>query len=280
MPGEVAFELDTSRLNRALGDVLDALMGRGDLSDARELLRQEGKLFTRQAIRFTPPKSRQQGEQAIERELGSLFSEADQHTLDEIGSKHGLHHIDAYLALRGGGKGNVVHLQWENLDPTGERMQEYHNAYRNARGRVPLRKQRKGMWASRVVVPKGMKEPYIERVKKHVGRWKASWCKLAGVLGVNVPSWIAAHVSASNPRAIGDISGLHHGPVPTLVMGSRAPGVAGQDHAVRSALDVRAKSLARRAKLIVSGYSKDLAAGMRPGSRRLQEPRDTEIESE
>jgi len=264
-------ELDTTRFIAAMGQVHDALIGAGNETDAKNLVRDESRRLVQQIMRFTPPKDRRQGEQAIERELGSLFSEAAPMTIDEIGSKHGLRQIDAFLTKKDGTK---LPIHWDNLDPMGQNMQRYHHHYQNRRGRVPINVSGNtlGDWRARVVIPIGSKQAYIDKIKKRVGRWKASWAKLATELGLSVPSWISGHLPS--PHAIGDISGLNDSAFPVITLGSRAPGVGSQADKVRAALRVRSVAMVRRAALIVSGYNKDLARGMRVAARKQREGGD------
>lgn len=260
----VSLKIDTDKVVLGLDSLRDALFGQGQ--DASNVVQDEARLLGRTIVAFTPPlgsNARQQGENAIERDIKNLVSEASQLLIDEIGSKYGVHDITA--AYRRDKEGHDINLQWENLDPSGARLAEYHKKYRNAKGRIPSVKAIKGVWRARVVVPDGVRAAFIADVQKHVGLWKASWAELPAKLGEKFPTWIRRHLGHSH--GISDVTGLQNKLAPSVKFGSRAGGNSRIRSDIQAAVNARAKTIARRVKLILSGYNKDLARGMKAQSR-------------
>jgi len=254
-------ELDTSRAVAALEGLADALG-----QDASELVRDESRRLIRTITNITPPGKggRRLGEQAIEKQLSNLFSEAGPPLIDEIGSKYGVRDISAaYITEK---TGERIQLDWKQLDPTGDRMAEIHAANRDPNtGRVKIiRRANKGTWSSRAVVPMGTRAPYIARVKQRVGRWKASWALGGSKLGDSYPGWIARHFGSVDNISIVDLSGLADKEKPAIVFGSKAAGNNRIRALVKAALDIRIKAMLNRTRLVTSGYKKDVAQSIRP----------------
>lgn len=255
-----SIQLDLSRFTAAMTSLRDALLGAGQDSLASDIVESEARRLVKQVVKLTPPKSQVQGQRTIEKELGSFIAEVNDGFLSEIGSRYGTTNIDVQLShpTRGG----VERLVWGRIDPTGEQLPRLHRAARNKRGKVPrVGGYVKGVWRARVVVPYGIKKPYIEKVKARVGRFKASWGASAVVLGLTVSPWIRRHI-AGNPKAVIADKGTLRGDFPFVKFGSRAPGVDRQTELVRSAIRTRTKTMRRRIVLILSNYSKSVKAGM------------------
>ena len=268
-------ELDTTRHQANLAALAAALAGPG--GDCSALVRQEARLLTRTIANFTPPTRSKwgapkvSGEKAIARELGNLFHQVQTPLLDAIGSRFGTKGIRADITAKDGRK---IPIAWDNLDATGARMGALHQSQRNARGKVPLRPSGfPDRWQSRAVVPAdGTLPAYVKSVQSRVGRAKASFCVAAAKLGETFPTWIRRHTDTVAPIAICDVSQAQHPTRPTVVFGSRAPGVDRLRPRVSAAVQFRAQVLARRLKLVVSGYSGDFARSVRAQSRAARTP--------
>lgn len=260
-------EFDTTVLSERLKAIHAAMVSTGQGSDMNALLKDEAGRLIVLVSKFTPPMgaggrsagAKQAGEHAIESELNSLISEASYELIDEIGSRHGISDVRTFLTKKDGSKLDIV---WNNVDPTGDRLKEYHNKYRGPRGKIARIKQRLGVWHSRIVVPEGKRAPYIAKVRQKVGRWRASICAGLPQLGVRVPRWISRHFGSIDDIAILDLSMMNDPVHPSIEFGTRAPGVGdpslGYKRQMHGALASRLRSLKKRAQLILNGYAKDI----------------------
>lgn len=261
-------QLDTSVLSERLRAVHKALLENGQECDMQQLFLDEGRMLVRQCVAFTPPLgpggrnagAKQAGEHAIERELNSLFSEATPEFIGHIVEEHGI--SDIHIHRRN------VDIQIDNLDQSGARMDEFHKKARGRRGKVKLLKQKIGVWHARVMVPEGTKAPFIAKVQKRVGRWRASLAVGLPRLGGKVPRWISRHFDNIGDIAILDMSKLSHPTSPSFVFGTRAPGVGEPAYDYRrsfqSAIRSRIRSLTRRGQLVMNGYAQDINARRNP----------------
>ena len=223
------------------------------------------------AAKLAPPKTRQQGEAAVEREIKSLFREASQTLIDDIGAEHGIRNIDTFITKKDGSK---LRLKWDRIDPTGSRIPELHRQYRNKRGHVPKDNTRGGRdtWRARVIVPFGATASYIREMKQHVGRWKASWAQTAMRLGANdIPAWLKRHMPS--PKSLLDTSSLSNDGATSITFGSRAPGIESQRSFIGDAVRARTEAIRKRISLIVNGYSRDLVNGMRISNKAKRDSR-------
>jgi hypothetical protein len=255
-------EVDATRLQSVLFDLQDALGQSGKPADISEIVRDETRRLIVEIVKDTPPQTKAIGEAAVVRDINSLFSGAEPGLIDAVVSEHGAYNVDTYITNKSGDK---VHLKWDRIDPTGEQMARLHNAARNNRGGINRGKKVQDAWAARVVVPNDSKAAYMKEIVSHVGRWKASWADTAMALGVqNIVSWIKRHVGGGKSNAgFHKLDGLMDGSFPVVTFGSRAPGVGRQAGVIQSAIRIRSQAIVRRTKLIVSGYAKDIAQGMK-----------------
>lgn len=275
-------QIDLSRFQSAMNGIADALVGTN--GDAEELVKGEAKRLSTQITNFTPPikskwgNARTSGEMAIKSELYSLFSESEIPLIDTIGSEHGVKDINAWITKKGGEKEN---LQWANLDPMGDRMAAFHKQYRNRAGKVPKMKAAgAGIWRARVVVPIGSREPYVKNIQRRVGRARASMALCAARLGKNFPSWISRHFGQGLANiAVLDMSSLSNNSRPSITFGSKAPGIYRIADRVQAAVNSRARAMVKRTKLIISGYNKDVAAGIR-AQRHAKRTEPAELQPE
>lgn len=253
------------KLAEAIGSLRKALMDEG--KDCANLLRDEHRRLARQIVNFTPPfgkgGARQVGELAVKKDLYSLISEANYDFLDKVSSEHGIQNVDALVP---GARGTLKHLMWDHVVTNEAMLEMYHQQYRNARGRVPRgRNFNPQVWSSRIVVPKGMRDPYVAKIQARVGIWKAKWAKGAVDLGDKFPSWITRHFAYIGKDSF--LSFDFTNPDAQFVMfGGRGPDFRRDVQKITAALKSRTSAIARRVKLIVSGYSKDLSQKMKARS--------------
>jgi len=252
----VTTDLDFSRLNSRIEELHDALASQG--GDASMVFQDEARLFLKQVIRLTPPKSREQGEAAIDRDMMKLFEPVNADFLDDMILEHGHSNVDAWLTTAGGER---KHIKWTYLDNTGGPMANFHNRNRDNRGRAyNLKRQNDpNTWYAPYVVSYENFTAYKNRIKSHVGRRKAAWGKSFKALGGALSRWIDRHLAGAKGEFLfnGDLT---H---PSITMINRAPGIGQDVHFVQGALRVRYEAIGRRLRLIVSGYSKDVARGIK-----------------
>ncbi len=254
----ITVDVDTTKLNEALA-TLSVVLGK----DMVTILKEEHLRLTKTIINFTPPTpktgAKQIGEFAIKKDLYSLISEASPELIDRVGSKHGLRNIDDWGTAANGDRYRIL---WENLDPTGTRLADLHNQYRNPRtGRPRRRKSVDGEWRARIVVEKGQREPYIKLVQANVGRWKAKWAYGAAQLGGRFPAWITRHFGYVANRSLFrfDLSSEN----PYIAFGGSGSNFRKNIAAIKGAITFRKDAIMRRAGLAIRNYSKDWASGMK-----------------
>lgn len=269
MDSPVTLELDTTKLNSRIEELHDALAGQG--ADVSTIFEDEARLFMRQVIRLTPPKTKEQGERAIGGDLLKIFTPVNEDMLDDLIIQHGHNNIDAWLTSAGGDK---KHIQWDYADNTGEVMADFHKRNRNSRGRTyDLKKNRGDIWYSPFVVSFENFAKFRDKMFARVGRRKAGWAVSLFRLGGKAPRWISRHLSGAKGEYHNTYS-LDH---PSIVMINRSPGISQDWHFVQGAMRVRYQAIGKRIRLVISGYSKDVAQGIkiqrraRPSSDSLQE---------
>lgn len=249
-------EVLQTRLNSRIEELHDALMGSG--ADVSTIFEDESRLFVKQVIRLTPPKTKAQGESAIDRDMMKLFEPVNGDFLDDLVIEHGANNIDTWLTSAGGEK---KHIKFTYVDNTGGPMKNFHYRNRDSRGRAySLKRQRDpGIWYAPYVVSYENFTAYANKMKARVGRRKAAWAVSLTKLGGKVASWINRHVSGAK----GEYHNSFNLEKPSIVMINRAPGIMSDERIVRSALRARHQAIGKRLRLVISGYSKDVASGIR-----------------
>ncbi len=260
------------------------MVGQGE--DVSNILIDQHRLLTKTVVNFTPPsllnagggahgQDRKRGEDAVQRDLYALISEARPQLLDRIGSQFGLRNIDTYITTRNKEK---IHLLWENIDPSGSRLKELHNRYRNPRTGRPWRQapSAKGEWKSRIVVTAGTRAAYVKEAQSHVGRWKAKWALAAVRLGWDkCPGWISRHFGQDGAVFSADLKNPGE---PFILFGCIGPNARKNIDSIKAAVQTRTKAMALRAQLVCSAYAKDVAAGMKPKPHAKEFADETEGE--
>jgi hypothetical protein len=261
MSEDISIEWQQFRLNERITELSRILP-----QDAATVFEDESRLFLKQVIRFTPPKTKAQGEAAITRDLGQLFTAVDENMLNTIGSEHGLSAIDVWLTTANGER---KELDWRKIDPTGAGMKEFHYRNRDSRGRAfHLKRQRGQKWYAPYVVSFEDMAAYRDKMKARVGRRKAAWAKSYVALKGTVAAWIGRHIGGAK----GEFHISTNPSRPAIVMINRAAGIGQDTHIVSSALRARYQAIGKRMRLIASGYSKDVAQGIRLANHAIKSP--------
>lgn len=229
-------------------------------------LQDEAILLGKTIVNFVPPLRNKRkgytpkvsGEMAIKTEMTSLFSEANQELIDLVGSKHGLHDINAWTETKGG---EALNLQWAHINLSGAQMEHWHNVYQNRNGKVPIvRSNEQGIWRARVVVPRGMLAPFIKSLQRRVGRARASFAQGIARMGVDFPSWISRHFGQVNDISIFDTSRISDPVSPSITFGSRAPGIWEIRSNIKNAVALRSRAMMRRAAILIREMKKSSEA--------------------
>ena len=259
--GGIQVTLDSTVMNQALRSLSDAMLGAG--KDITTLLVDEHRRLTRTIVNFTAPMprsgARQRGEAAVKRDIHSIVKETSPKLIDAIGSRYGITDVKTDYVTR---KGEHVLINWDHIDPTGARLDEYHRMHLDRKGHAPRTFQRQGEWRARVMVPYGAREAYVKKIQSHVGRWKAKWAFAAAKAGDNYPKWISRHFA----DVAGDATGVFELQDPAtgnITFGGRGMNFHANLEHVKGAMAFRAKTIMRRVKLMVNGYREDLVRGMR-----------------
>lgn len=252
--------------------------------DGGELLRDESKRLARTIATYIPPfgfgpSARKTALGAVDSDVKRLFSEATPHLLDEVGSRYGISQINtAYVTEMGGTRLNI---NWEHIDPEAAHLEQYHRDYRTQSGRITAMPRKPSTWSAHVAIPAGSRKPFSDKLQERTGRWKASWALLSYQLGDKpFPTWINRHFPfVSQGLSAANITKAMDKENPEIIMGSRAPGNFRMLQIIRRALDVRIRAMRKRIKLILSGYSKDVANGIRlePGKAKSAPTDDFEM---
>lgn len=222
--------------------------------DAQTLIKDEARLFLKQAIGLTPPKTRAQGEQAIRDDINRVLTGANEDfLLYEFANQAS---VDQWFTNR---KGEKVHAQFDHLDINGRGAKSWHERNRNARGRIPSgmksgSKQGEN-WKASYVVSYAAKAAEIARSIAKVGIRKSGWAaSYIFVGGKTLPDWVKRHMY----RNAGDVQGNLDSQSPWLLMSSHAPGCLGDERILTNTFRARGEAIGKRIRLIVSGYSKDV----------------------
>lgn len=257
-------EVETKVLEDRIFELQEALGTAGKPSDLSDIVRDETRRLTEQIARFTPPQTGPVGKNAVTSDIASLFAAASPELIENVTGKNGDGPIDTFITTV---KGDHVHLLWGKVVREEAELEKIHRANQNSRGRIPKRKASpKGVWAVPYIVPAPLRNKYIAKIQKRVGRMKAAWGETLFKLGVSrITSFVKRHIPT--PFAVSETEGLMHGDCPSVRFGSRAIGVNRQRQIVNSAVRVRGQAMAKRIKLILSGYNRDLSRNMKIEAR-------------
>lgn len=260
----MSMTIDDSRLNDQLARLAKAL----DI-DGGVLLRQEARLFTKQCIGFTPPKTADQGKKAVSRDLSRAFEVVSDEWLSEIGSEHGTGPIDQWVTFKDGRKVNLV---WSRIDPSGQGMRAWHHSVRNKHGRISKSHHTwgKNRWTASYVVARPDFDARRKHIQDRVGRAKAGWLPAYSAVGGKAPAWVSKHAGNAPGYVINETNTPTK---PSITIQNHAPGISQLAHFVTGAFQVRVKAIARKVRLALKGYGYDMKSGklIVPGKTKAYE---------
>lgn len=234
----------------------------GRFSDAGSLVKDEMRLFLKQAIKFTPPKTKAQGENAINRDLRNIFTPVEDGAAQQIAREFGTDNVRHWLTSPTDGK--PYEVQWSKLDVQGSGMEPYHESQRDSRGRTrPQRGHRKegNTWIARYVVSDSAMEAYRNKIKARVGQLKSGLATAYVALGGKVGGWVTRHLSKNLGSIVDNLDAPSH---PNVTAITRAAGAASYARIYSEALRARKESMAKRIALIIGDYGRAIKHGEKP----------------
>lgn len=248
--------INDERFQQLLAQLVDKLG-----LDAKVVVADEGRLFLKQAIGLTPPKTKAQGEQAIRDDLARVFTPANESFLIYEFSSRDKSNVDQWF---NNSKGQNVHVQWDGLDIHGSGMRIYHQQQRNARGRTVGRGSKGNkigeLWKAKYVTSYDAFNTYLKKIQARVGMRKAGWLRAYYEIGGKLPQWIERHARRGLGRVQNNLDVPNH---PSIIMASHAPGVMDDERILKDTFRARSEAIKKRIKLIVSGYAADVKAGIK-----------------
>lgn len=252
----ISASYNDSGLNELIGRLQDAFVARGRNSEPAVIIKDESRLFLKQAIRLTPPKKKEQGEQAIKTDLLKLFSPVTQGDAEYIARNFGTSNVNHWLTNK---QGEHYQVKFARVDVQGYGMDAFHQENRKSRGRVGRnRKAMKkvgGLWQTDYLVSHEAFESYYDRTRARVGQQKSGF--LAGYLKVDgkLPRWIARHASKHLGAVIDQLDAPG---APSMTFSNHANGVTAEGRIFTDTLRARKQAIAKRIRLVLANYGEDV----------------------
>ncbi len=252
----ISIRVDTSVLDHKLDQLRSALVGAGRPGDAATILQDESRKLVKQVMGITPPKSLAQGRAAVERDIHRAetpFSTEGykgklKDRLDKLAAAGDVAAINAILKNIKGRSAN-----WRVMNFS----RELHQTARGSRGRVISVK-------NIFVLQVRELAKYVKSIQARVGLRKSGWLPALTVLGGRAPAWVARHVSNAPGTAALQLTGM----MPGITISSHAAGVGEDRRLIQYAVNVRAKAMASRARMLVKDYANMWHAGaVRPAAQ-------------
>lgn len=260
----ITASMDMKRFNSRLGELHDALAGAGQPGMGANVVEDTARGFLSRVIALTPPKTQTQGQEAVKRDLGQIFTAVDAGLQQVVGEKYGMSNVYGWFTTSAGNKQQVI---WDKIDPSGDGMRKFHLSQLNSRGRTrKLKKERAGgsAWYAPYVVTKEVMAEYLAMVQSRVGRKKAAWAVSALSLGMKVAAWIRNQI----PHAKGNcVNALNNTSRPSVTMTSAAPGVKEDERVINAALKYSFNAMGRQMKMVAQGLTGDWNRGLKFAKR-------------
>ena len=235
--------------------------------DASDVVRDEARLFLKAAmnVQNTPPKNKDQGQRAVERDVRNIFGIVSDGMAAQVASDFGTEHIQHWITSPSDHK-DRYQLQWDKIDLNGVGMAAYHKSKINPDTGHTYRERigkHGAIWTEKYVVADSAFRRYLKEVWKRVGTMKSAWATSFVQLGGKVPSWISNNIARGKGEYRNTLSDAKH---PTVTMTSRADGVLLTANQIRSIVNFRIRQIESRIRKIANGYGKDIKdkTGVRP----------------
>ncbi len=263
--------IDISGLEFMINGLQNALIGTG--GDASEIVKDESKLLAKEISNRVGPLDREKTRARIRKSVESKFLALGSDENSQFDAK--------------GGNGNET-IKWYRCDSkflygaardsdmrkaSGETLANLYYASKTIQGRKrivvdfnPARPNQKIAITSKIITNKSARNRAVAIVQQAIGKLKASWLATAKSLDSSIvgPQWIERHIKGDRTsKSITDKTSLQNPQSPAVTFGSRAIGVGKFSRLVAFAVKVRTQKVAARIDLVLSGYSKDAAAGIK-----------------
>lgn len=248
----------------------NALVGTG--GDASEVVKDESRLLAMGISKVAQPKNRKKTGERIARSFESKFKalSEDQTQGDHLG-KPGSTGVRWYRADSKFLYGVAPDSDMRQASAETLLNIYYHTKKIEGKTRIVVdfnhpRKQQRVAITTKVTVKKSTLNRAIAIAKLAIGKLPASWFATAKKIkpALVAPQWIERHIKGNKTtKSITDISRMAIPESPSITLGSRAVGVSKFSRPIQFAIDLRAKKMNARLNLILSGYSRDVASGIR-----------------
>lgn len=248
----------------------NALLGTG--GDASTIVQDESRLLALRISKTVGPKDRKKTADRIEKSVRSRFQElrADSGFEDNTG-KEGHSGVKWYRCDKNFLFGVARDSDMRHADP--QTLADIYYKAKTVQGKTRLvldfkhpRKNQRVAITTKILVSKSGLAKAVKIVQQAIGKLKASWFATAKQIepSLMAPEWINRHIKGNRTsKSITELQGLAHTEAPSITFGSKAVGVTKFDRAIQFAVKLRAESVAKRIQLVLSGYSKDVAEGVR-----------------
>jgi hypothetical protein len=271
--------IDISGLQSAIIGLQNALIGTG--GDASTIVADESKLLAKEISNLIGPLDQKKTKDRIEKSVRSKFL-----ALDDIDNSK--------FSSKGGTTGNVV---WYRCDrnflygaakdrdmrkASGEALADVYYASRKVQGRTriiadftPARKHQRVAITARIITSKASLARAVKSVQLAIGKLKASWFATAKSIDHSLvgPQWIERHIKGNRTtKSITDLTSMNVPATPSVTFGSKALGNDKFTRLIDFAVKLRAKKVMARLDLVLTGYSHDVAAGIKAKRRGHHNP--------
>lgn len=236
----LTFDVDSLRFDRAM----TAFSTKFGIASA-DIVKTETRLLLQQIIKFTPPKTRAQGRQAVARDIGRAMNPLDASTFT---SKK----IAAFIRKKDvNSMREIVRRvpRWKNYTVEEFDPRRLHEEKRDSRGRI---QRSKNVF---VLDKKGWKK-YVRRKQQNVGSGKAGWWPGLQAVGGAVPSYIARQASRFGVVDMSKANNKHSPHIRVMNFSTSAISQNDQNHTVQSAVRMRARSMESHIKRMASEIAK------------------------
>lgn len=268
--------VDTSGMTRALNSLHDVLAAAGKDSDMSELIQDESKMLVREIVRWTPPKSKAQGEHAIKIDLFGGKRYRSSSTTLGIFFKPSDSELEGTRVVKIRGvpanqlfvtkAGEVWGVDQSNYVPNASMEQMYAHHQQSRRpsdGRTTTAgsySNTVGRWRfiNAMVTKKANLDAYFNWIKQRVGMSKATWARIGVQLGdsANYPDWILRHVPGVAKMSFfkPDLNEV----TPSITFGSSARVNKQQERAIRFSVSLRTKRIVNKINALIRVYAKEI----------------------
>lgn len=261
--------IDTRGLESMMNGLRSALIGQG--GDVSTIVRDESKRLAVEVSHVSQPQDRRRTAYKIETSVRSKFLEANQSYNLSDHADLSATGVIWYNVNKNFLFGVAPANDMRRADP--QRLANLYYQLKRTAGKTRRildfthpRKHQKVAIVQKIITSKGVLRKAVAIVQKGIGRLPASWFATAKQLDSSLvaPGWIERHIHGNKTkRSITDMTGLNNSTSPVMAFGSRAAGASKFDRAVQFAVDLRAKKMKARLELVLSGYSKDIAHGIK-----------------